>query len=292
MYDGITGYKLSGDGSAIACRVGNRLRVIPAKRDPSQGLPSDDRPSRRESAGSTSRASTCPSSRVRVAADAARGLAPAARPLLGGGHVGRGLGQGPRRYEPLVERVACRSEFSDLMWEMQGELGTSHAYEMGGDYRPSPHYQLGFLGADLAYDAGHDAYRLTRILKGDVWDDENAPPLKRPGVNVEEGMLLLAIGGQRVSKDQPPNELLVNLAGKRCSSPSPRAMAASPRTVVRQGGAHETAAPLPGLGGGQPAVRPRKDGGPRGLCPRPRHGRRMAMPSFIATSWPSSTTRG
>jgi tricorn protease len=47
-----------------------------------------------------------------------------------------------RRYEPLVERVACRSEFSDLMWEMQGELGTSHCYELGGDYRPEPPYNL------------------------------------------------------------------------------------------------------------------------------------------------------
>jgi tricorn protease len=26
---------------------------------------------------------------------------------------------------PLVDRVASRSEFSDLMWEVQGELGTS-----------------------------------------------------------------------------------------------------------------------------------------------------------------------
>ena len=33
-----------------------------------------------------------------------------------------------RNYAPLVERVATRGEFSDLVWEMQGELGTSHAY--------------------------------------------------------------------------------------------------------------------------------------------------------------------
>ena len=42
------------------------------------------------------------------------------------------------RYLPLVDRVGSRSEFSDLLWEMQGELGTSHAYELGGDYRPEP----------------------------------------------------------------------------------------------------------------------------------------------------------
>ncbi len=53
------------------------------------------------------------------------------------------------RYLPLVDRVASRSEFSDLLWEMQGELGTSHAYELGGDYRPEPTYTLGSLGADI-----------------------------------------------------------------------------------------------------------------------------------------------
>ena len=32
-----------------------------------------------------------------------------------------------RRYENLLARIGSRSELSDLIWEMQGELGTSHA---------------------------------------------------------------------------------------------------------------------------------------------------------------------
>ncbi|HSH13705.1 MAG TPA: hypothetical protein VLA15_08145, partial [Desulfurivibrionaceae bacterium] len=52
------------------------------------------------------------------------------------------------RYLPLLDRVASRAEFSDLVWEMQGELGTSHAYEIGGDYRPEPSYDQGYLGAE------------------------------------------------------------------------------------------------------------------------------------------------
>ena len=56
------------------------------------------------------------------------------------------------RYLPLVDRIATRAEFSDLMWEMQGELGTSHAYEFGGDHRQPPRYDLGLLGADFVYD--------------------------------------------------------------------------------------------------------------------------------------------
>ena len=53
------------------------------------------------------------------------------------------------RYEPLLDRISTRSELSDLIWEMQGELGTSHAYEAGGDYRKPPPVTLGHLAAEL-----------------------------------------------------------------------------------------------------------------------------------------------
>jgi tricorn protease len=54
-----------------------------------------------------------------------------------------------RRYAPLLPRVATRAELSDLIWELQGELGTSHAYEMGGDHRKPPAVALGQLAAEL-----------------------------------------------------------------------------------------------------------------------------------------------
>ncbi len=37
-----------------------------------------------------------------------------------------------KRYRPLVDRLGSRAELSVISWEMQGELGTSHAYEIGG----------------------------------------------------------------------------------------------------------------------------------------------------------------
>jgi len=117
------------------------------------------------------------------------------------------------RYLKLVDRVASRAEFSDLLWEMQGELGTSHAYELGGDYRPSPRYPQGFLGADFTYDADAEGYRLDHIVQGDSWREKNDSPLHRLGVNVNEGDVLLAIDGQRLSEDASPQQLLVNQAG-------------------------------------------------------------------------------
>ena len=82
-----------------------------------------------------------------------------------------------QRYLPLLDRVATRAEFSDLMWEMQGELGTSHAYESGGDYRSSPNYSQGFLGADFVYDSENNGYRITHIVRGDTWNERRNSPL-------------------------------------------------------------------------------------------------------------------
>lgn len=118
------------------------------------------------------------------------------------------------RYQRLLDRIATRSEFSDLMWEMQGELGTSHCYEMGGDYRPEPRYAQGFLGADLVYDAAAKAYRVRSIVNGDAWKPGQDSPLRAPGVNVNEGDLLLAIEGRVLDKDTSPQALLVNRAGE------------------------------------------------------------------------------
>jgi len=115
-----------------------------------------------------------------------------------------------KRYLPLLDKVASRSEFSDLIWEMQGELGTSHAYEMGGDYKPSPTYRLGKLGADYEFDEKENAYKITHIVNGDSWKKNS--PLNAPGVEVSVGDYLIAINGDRLSKNILPEELLVNQA--------------------------------------------------------------------------------
>ncbi len=118
-----------------------------------------------------------------------------------------------RRYFQLIERVSTRSEFSDLMWEMQGELGTSHAYEFGGDYRPRPYYGQGFLGAELTWDGEAGGYRIGELLQGDPWDRKSNSPLSGPGIDVEPGDVLLAINGQRLDAQTGPAQLLVNQAG-------------------------------------------------------------------------------
>ena len=117
------------------------------------------------------------------------------------------------RYAPLVDRVGSRAELSDLFWEMHGELGTSHAYEMGGEYRKGPHYSQGYLGVDWRYDAERERYLIARIIEGDPAESRETSSLSAPGLNVREGDAVLAVNGQRVGSTRSPQELLVNQAG-------------------------------------------------------------------------------
>jgi tricorn protease len=121
------------------------------------------------------------------------------------------------RYKALLPRVRTRTELSDMIWEMQGELGTSHAYEWGGDHRVPPQYQRGFLGAELAWDDGRGGYRIERIYRGDSWNRTEDSPLAQPGLDIHEGDLLIALGGKRLSRAVTPDRLLVNGAGKDIS---------------------------------------------------------------------------
>jgi tricorn protease len=95
---------------------------------------------------------------------------------------------------------------------MQGELGTSHAYEFGGDYRPSPHYSQGVLAADFTWREAEGGYRIDNIVLGDPWNRRATSPLSMPGVDVRAGDILLAINGQRLSASLSPEQLLVNQA--------------------------------------------------------------------------------
>ena len=120
-----------------------------------------------------------------------------------------------QRYEPLVHRVATRGELSDLIWEMQGELGTSHAYEIGGDHRRPPSVALGHLAAETRFIDDAQGYRITRIVGGDAWDAGADSPLNAVGVEARVGERIVAVNGQRVSRECPPQALLVHQAGAK-----------------------------------------------------------------------------
>lgn len=137
-----------------------------------------------------------------------------------------------RRYLPLLERVGSRGEFSDLIWEMQGELGTSHCYELGGDYRPGPRYLLGSLGCSYCLSKDSHDYIIENVLYGDSTKESERSPLCAPGINIQEGDHLLAIGGIPVNGEVRPRELLISLAGQEVALTIRRASERKPHTVV------------------------------------------------------------
>ncbi len=119
------------------------------------------------------------------------------------------------RYAKLLPRLRTRGDLADLIWEMQGELGTSHAYHSGGDYQPSNGYYQGHLGADLVWDKAQGGYRITSILRGDPGDPTADSPLAAPGLGITVGDIIVAVDGVSVTFSESPQKLLVNKAFKR-----------------------------------------------------------------------------
>jgi tricorn protease len=205
------------DAHTLLVRTGTTLRVLDATRRP------DDRP--RPGADKPSRDSgLLELGRVRVAVDPpaewARIFAEVWR--LQRDHFwvedmsGVDWAAVRQRYLPLLPRVATRGELSDLIWELQGELGTSHAYEMGGDHRRPPAVALGHLAADLQPAAAPaQGWQIVRTVQGDAWDRSADSPLNAIGVAAQPGECIVAVGGQPVDASLPPQAQLVHQAGSK-----------------------------------------------------------------------------
>jgi tricorn protease len=116
------------------------------------------------------------------------------------------------QYRPLVERVASPDEFADLLREVLGELGTSHAYVAAARRNEGPpHYQRpqGLLGADLVCREGQWVVR--RILPGDSSDSRARSPLA--GSGIREGAVLTHVDGRAVDPLTGPYPLLAGAGG-------------------------------------------------------------------------------
>ncbi|MFJ2861366.1 PDZ domain-containing protein [Kitasatospora sp. NPDC087314] len=116
------------------------------------------------------------------------------------------------RYRPLVERVGSHDDLVDLLWEVHGELGTSHAYVLPYGLHTEPARRQGLLGADLAKDG--DRWRIARILPGESSDPRARSPLAAPGVAIRPGDAVLAVNGRPVDPVTGPAPLLAGTAGQ------------------------------------------------------------------------------
>ncbi|WP_328725502.1 S41 family peptidase [Streptomyces sp. NBC_00259] len=116
------------------------------------------------------------------------------------------------QYRPLIERVASPDEFADLLREVLGELGTSHAYVTPARRNEGPpHYQraMGLLGANLA--CREEGWVVRRILPGDSSDSKARSPLA--GTGIREGAVLTHVDGRPVDRIAGPYPLLSAAGG-------------------------------------------------------------------------------
>ena len=232
-------FELANDRTTLVFRAGQRLRAVAASSKPARekdrgGTSSSDKPSRETG--------WIDLNRIRLSVDPRLEWRQMLREVwrLQRDHFwvpdmsGTDWNSVYAQYEPLLERVATRGELSDLIWEMQGELGTSHAYEMGGDHRRPPSVALGYLGAEFRFVPEEESYEITRIVNGDAWDSGADSPLNAVGVEAKVGERIVAVNGQRVSRERPPQALLVHQAATKVelTLTADSSGAATSRTVV------------------------------------------------------------
>ncbi|PRY46655.1 S41 family peptidase [Umezawaea tangerina] len=207
LAEGVDAYAVTGDGQRMVITDGPSLRLVPTDRKVD---PDDD----------STDSVDIDLSRVRVVVDRAaewrQSYAEAGRLMRDnfwrtdmGGVDWQGVLD---RYRPLVDRLGSHSDLVDLLWEVQGEMGTSHAYVFpsggGGGGRSQ-----GLLGADLERDDS-GAWRVVRIIPGETSDPAARSPLAAPGVAIRPGDALVGVDGRQVDPLRGPAPLLVGTAGK------------------------------------------------------------------------------
>ncbi|HHN77548.1 MAG TPA: hypothetical protein ENK11_02585, partial [Phycisphaerales bacterium] len=125
------------------------------------------------------------------------------------------------RYHEMLADAASREDVSFIIGEMISELNVGHAYYFGGDIEHQPRESVGLLGVDFEIGTETDengtsqsAYRIAHIYEGGDWDSDARNPLRRPGMDVEEGDYILSVNGKPVDVDVDPWAAFIGTAGK------------------------------------------------------------------------------
>jgi tricorn protease len=116
------------------------------------------------------------------------------------------------KYQPYLDGLASRDEFTYLSVEMLGEVTIGHMFVRG----PRPHDtepKTGLLGADYKIENGR--YRIVKILGGQNWTPGLASPLTLPGVYVREGEYLIAVNGRELHGTDNVYQFFDGTAGKQ-----------------------------------------------------------------------------
>jgi tricorn protease len=117
------------------------------------------------------------------------------------------------RYRPLLDRIGSADDLRDVLRELHGETGSSHAGVLPPAAGGEPALAQGLLGADVERTED-GTWRIVRILPGESSVIGARSPLAAPGVTAAQGDLIVAVGGRPVDPDLGPNALLVGTANE------------------------------------------------------------------------------
>ena len=116
-----------------------------------------------------------------------------------------------KKYLPLVSKVNTRYELSDLIWEMQGDLKTSHAYEYNGDFAfKSRNDKVGRLGASLRFDSSKKCYVIEKIFRGESWQTRGHSPMHSLGAQLAVGDEIYKLDGRSFDSSSSLDQQLLN----------------------------------------------------------------------------------
>ena len=209
-----------------------------------------------------------------MAADVRRGLATAARTVLGRRYGRRGLASrlSPLRAAGRARRLARRAFRPDL-----GDAGRAWLLARLRDRRrisPQPEYTQGHLGVDWRFDAESGRYTIARIVERRSRGTPTPPRrCAAPASTCRWATRSSRSTGSASRRSAAHRQLLVNQAGREVLLLVQPADGGAARRSRCAPLARRDAGALPRLGRGEPPRRPRSDGWPRRLHPHPRHGR-------------------
>lgn len=118
------------------------------------------------------------------------------------------------KYEKLLPSVSHRADLDYIFGEIIAESNTGHAYDNWGDFERVKRIDGGLLGADLKADPASNRYKISKIYKGENWNEARRSPLTEQGVNIKEGDYLISLNGNNVTLADNPYKFLENTIGK------------------------------------------------------------------------------
>ena len=118
------------------------------------------------------------------------------------------------KYKKLLPYVSHRADLDYIFGELVGELNVGHTYVNWGDFKHVKRINTGLLGADLKADKS-GRYIITKIYKGENWNEDTRSPLTEQGIDINEGDYLISLNNNNVTTKDNPYKFLENTAEKR-----------------------------------------------------------------------------